>query len=862
MGGFRGRLEITDGTTFIDLLGNSPGSILSLLEWEPAAPDIKNSGIWTDNPLLDGRELAIRTETNITETFTLVGKGQTATDILVQINLLRRMLIRATGYWTNRAKYPDPIYLLIQYPEEDEPYWSIIYDWRLPQITNPYIQPLYGQKKAVIPEFTLVIERGYRFPITGLACADLDYDRTYYNLSTDEFEPAASNEDCEVNLSALSINLVSINAWMGVYTTTRYGIGVRFNNVTIPAGSIIKRAYITCVPAAYVNNEPSPLLIDGEANTAPAVFSTYADYIGRTRTVTNRWVASSEYENNWVQGTPVDIPAPSPVAQLEEIIQEIIDLPGWASGNNLVLFIEPYGAVYNKQRWVAMWDSVTYDPIKLNIEWIDPDETKIVNISGDDCEFNAITNQMNFNQIWSVKRYNGTTLAYTDLTGTALPWSLFSASSLNSAIYFACNLDTVNYTSFYALVFNLTAAFDTAITVVWEYWNGVGWVGFTDLVDGTNGFHNVGDCVVHWTPEDFAINNWVNVVVDGVDALWARARISVGGVSAVPVHDGNNEVNTPAYPYLDWSLQAQYFLRRFMRMEFSTLGSGTTIENYFLDEIWIASRKPERGTKFVPYINLTEWASQLPAGVTITENVLITYGYLLYTPAYWVALYSAGGAVAEIDALTVTFDENIAGHYYGKYRVFLRRYAFEAGSTPENGTYRLRLTTDTAGATPIQYQSGEVVDTDNLGFSIIDFGTLEIPSNLETFSLVIAVAVANPGLEVYYTDLILLPADEMLVRAYQRIDDNVTAPIAGDITTKLVVENDENGDIIASIERNSLKLTNLIVESNAPFEAEPGENYRFWFFAGTYTSECLNYQRQYWPGLDLGIALKFLDYRI
>ena len=123
--GFRGRLEITDGTTFIDLLGNSGGtkSIFGLLEWEPAAPDIKEGGIWMDNPLLDGRQLAIRKESNIIETFSLVAKGQNATDILNAITRLRYMLNRAVGYWTNRARYPDPIYLLIQYPEETEPFW-------------------------------------------------------------------------------------------------------------------------------------------------------------------------------------------------------------------------------------------------------------------------------------------------------------------------------------------------------------------------------------------------------------------------------------------------------------------------------------------------------------------------------------------------------------------------------------------------------------------------------------------------------------------------------------------------------------------------------------------------------------------
>lgn len=860
--GFRGRLEITDGTTFIDLLGNSGGtkSIFGLLEWEPAAPDIKEGGIWMNNPLLDGRQLAIRKEGNIIETFSLVAKGQNATDILNAITRLRYMLNRAVGYWTNRARYPDPIYLLIQYPEETEPFWALIYDYRLPQLTNPYVQPMYGKKQAVIPEFTLVIERGLRSSVTGLECADLNFEKVWIVLNSGTFSPSAGEDDCEVNLTASSINLTGTTAFFGtaLFVPTRYGIGVRFINVTIPAGAIIQRAYLIIDSAITMTGNQPILLIDGELNAAPAIFSTFADYDARVRTANKVHVTKNDYQSNCVSGSPYNIPA-NPIPQgLEEVVQEIIDLGAWASGNDLVLFIEPdTGNVNFDYRWAGMVEHAGFDPIGLYVEWSDPATSKTSSIVDDDCAPVFLTNQMKFGQIDTVQRYNATSANYTVLNGTAMPWELISEVAVNSAVYFACDLNT-DFAQFYSIVLNLVEAFTSEITIVWETFAGMGWAAATDLVDGSNGLKNLGKSVVHWTP---ASGQMVETTINGIQATYIRARITnIGAGSAtVPTHIGADEVLTPGYPYIDITNIPFGDIRLPFQIMASPVGSGTSVVNYTLDELWIAVCDLDKKRDFVPFINLLEAESyQKPTGVTVDAIAPYADATIYDAAARYAIAFIEAGVQAETDILRVDFDNAATPNYYGKFRVFLRR---KANLDPENASYRLRLTTDVAGgATPIQYQTDLIPDTDNPGYSIIDFGTLTIPQSLESFHLIIS-GETSAASQTYLVDLILLPVDEMFIHAYQRLGADVTAWEQVYDDTSIVI--DSTGDELkAWIQRAGLVASTLMVEANGDVTLDPLKDYRLWFFAGTYTSSCTNYQRQYWPGLDTAITMKFLTKKI
>ncbi len=106
-------------------------------------------------------------------------------------------------------------------------------------------------------------------------------------------------------------------------------VGLRFVDVEVPKGANITNAYVEFVCDETKDGSlPVSLLIEGQPDPDPATFTT--DIIGRPRTIANAiW-------------EPVDWTAAGQVDQTSDIsaiIQEIVNLDGWASGNALVIII-------------------------------------------------------------------------------------------------------------------------------------------------------------------------------------------------------------------------------------------------------------------------------------------------------------------------------------------------------------------------------------------------------------------------------------------------------------------------------------------------------------------------------------------
>ncbi len=75
--------------------------------------------------------------------------------------------------------------------------------------------------------------------------------------------------------------------------------------------------------------------IYGEANVTPATFSTGTDYAARTSTTAYTTWSSIGARTDSVRYDTVDISA---------VVQEIFGLPGWASGHNMIFFINDNGS--------------------------------------------------------------------------------------------------------------------------------------------------------------------------------------------------------------------------------------------------------------------------------------------------------------------------------------------------------------------------------------------------------------------------------------------------------------------------------------------------------------------------------------
>ena len=114
-------------------------------------------------------------------------------------------------------------------------------------------------------------------------------------------------------------------------------VGLRFNGVNIPAGVTITSASIRFT-ADETDSDPMSTTIYGEQNVTPLTFNTSNNISGRTRTS-----ASSAWNNIPSWTVPDESAANQTTADLTSIVQEIIGLGGWASGNSMAFILEGWG---------------------------------------------------------------------------------------------------------------------------------------------------------------------------------------------------------------------------------------------------------------------------------------------------------------------------------------------------------------------------------------------------------------------------------------------------------------------------------------------------------------------------------------
>ena len=109
-------------------------------------------------------------------------------------------------------------------------------------------------------------------------------------------------------------------------------IGMRFQEVAIPAGATITSAVLEFFPSEVLADAIN-IKISGEASDDSTPFTTTAnDLSGRLKTVAA--VAS------WVDADWDDVNVPEQTDDVTAIIQEIVNRPGWCGNNALSLFLE------------------------------------------------------------------------------------------------------------------------------------------------------------------------------------------------------------------------------------------------------------------------------------------------------------------------------------------------------------------------------------------------------------------------------------------------------------------------------------------------------------------------------------------
>ena len=137
-------------------------------------------------------------------------------------------------------------------------------------------------------------------------------------------------------------------------------IGLRFNSIAIPPGARITNAAIrfraVAADSPNTNTNATKLVIRGQAADNPTSFkgTTRYDVSARPRTgAAVTWAPSS-----WTVGSYYDTP------DLAIVAQEIVNRPGWNSGNSMVFVVTGSGS-----RSAESWDNSGTNPPKLAISY-------------------------------------------------------------------------------------------------------------------------------------------------------------------------------------------------------------------------------------------------------------------------------------------------------------------------------------------------------------------------------------------------------------------------------------------------------------------------------------------------------------
>jgi len=166
-----------------------------------------------------------------------------------------------------------------------------------------------------------------------IADAYIGLDATY----TGTFQVGASSDDCMRRLVTDFFSTAVQYTDAGAYSTTlyRYGSGLRFTGINIPQGATIKSAILSqkCRSAAGGTGCKTRISADDTDNAA--TFSTSADF-------DSRWNGRTTARVNWDSPPSWSTDIWYDSVDFSSVIQEIVDRPGWASGNSIALFWEDF----------------------------------------------------------------------------------------------------------------------------------------------------------------------------------------------------------------------------------------------------------------------------------------------------------------------------------------------------------------------------------------------------------------------------------------------------------------------------------------------------------------------------------------
>ena len=168
----------------------------------------------------------------------------------------------------------------------------------------------------------------------------------------------SSGDDTEEDATSGVIDATSSDLELVHEGGTPQLIGLRFNNVAVPVGATINSASIRFT-VDEADSGPTSTTVFGELNASPATFSGANTVSGRTRTAAQvDWDDIPAWNSTGASGADQTTP------DLALVVQEIIGLGGWASGNSMAFVLEGGG-----ERTAESFDGSAGDAAVLEIDY-------------------------------------------------------------------------------------------------------------------------------------------------------------------------------------------------------------------------------------------------------------------------------------------------------------------------------------------------------------------------------------------------------------------------------------------------------------------------------------------------------------
>lgn len=143
---------ITDGTDQVDFL-----RIFFVQEWRPIAPVYEQGGIYQRTPFADRSRLVHANFTNTTQTVQLALIDHSADALIVDLQDLRRLLVKAANYWTS-DRFDEPVWVQVRMKGETATRYTLIVKGDLLQDGDPFSPKNFNMGVLSQSGLTLIFE--------------------------------------------------------------------------------------------------------------------------------------------------------------------------------------------------------------------------------------------------------------------------------------------------------------------------------------------------------------------------------------------------------------------------------------------------------------------------------------------------------------------------------------------------------------------------------------------------------------------------------------------------------------------------------------------------------------------------------